>query len=406
MVGAGKQRKLRDFAIQFDNIARKSNACDVYNWGMKCMKKHHHVQSFYAGKGRKAYVNPFFAASEDLTNAMHLDLDDCSRSYSLFFPDDKLAPGTTYFMLPKIGVYIELTGNYPELGKLPKRVHFNLPFRLPLPASMPGPPPASRLARLDKPTTTNTRHPLAPIPRPRFEPQAPSLTRPRSEPQVPPPPPTGSSPRPKPLVPSSPWPRSAHRVPSPPLPGSAPIVTPLPPSSPPDRLDMHVARATWLYHHSASWGDFIRTIRGHGDVHHDVATLPHPAGGLLAQYAQDGTPASMSGRPWNRARIAAALQGGPHQSSHQGIDFLREEFAGMMDKQQWTVLPARLIQHLPGLQLSPLGLVPQRDRRPRMISDYTFSQVNHNTIPLAPADSMQFGWTLPHLLSRLHRANN
>eukprot|EP00536_Pseudo-nitzschia_multiseries_P009638 jgi/Psemu1/23795/gm1.23795_g len=36
----------------------------------------------------------------------------------------------------------------------------------------------------------------------------------------------------------------------------------------------------------------------------------------------------------------------------------------MMDKQQWTVLPASLIQDLPGLRLSPLGLVPQRGRRP------------------------------------------
>eukprot|EP00536_Pseudo-nitzschia_multiseries_P012239 jgi/Psemu1/31438/gm1.31438_g len=41
-----------------------------------------------------------------------------------------------------------------------------------------------------------------------------------------------------------------------------------------------------------------------------------------------------------------------------------------------------------------------------MISDYTYSEVNQDTIPLAPAESMQFGRTLPRLLSKLHRANN
>eukprot|EP00536_Pseudo-nitzschia_multiseries_P002697 jgi/Psemu1/6045/gm1.6045_g len=38
---------------------------------------------------------------------------------------------------------------------------------------------------------------------------------------------------------------------------------------------------------------------------------------------------------WHAARITAALNRGPHQSSHQGITFLREEYADMMDQQQW-----------------------------------------------------------------------
>eukprot|EP00536_Pseudo-nitzschia_multiseries_P019098 jgi/Psemu1/58889/gm1.58889_g len=80
----------------------------------------------------------------------------------------------------------------------------------------------------------------------------------------------------------------------------------------PDRLDVHIARATHIYLQSASWGDFIRTMRGQGDVHPDVATLPHPAGGLLAHYGKEGTPASMSGPPWDQRKIAAALQRGPH----------------------------------------------------------------------------------------------
>lgn len=33
----------------------------------------------------------------------------------------------------------------------------------------------------------------------------------------------------------------------------------------------------------------------------------------------------------------------------------------MIEKQQWVILPAAVVKDLPGLQLSPLGLVPQRD---------------------------------------------
>eukprot|EP00536_Pseudo-nitzschia_multiseries_P016485 jgi/Psemu1/46352/gm1.46352_g len=110
-----------------------------------------------------------------------------------------------------------------------------------------------------------------------------------------------------------------------------------PPSYPIDRLDVHITKAIHAYNNSTtSWGDFIRTIRGSGDLHPHVGAIPHPAGHLLAHFGQEGTPASMNDPPWTTARIAGALARGPHQSSRQGIDFLREEYADMMDKQQWT----------------------------------------------------------------------
>eukprot|EP00536_Pseudo-nitzschia_multiseries_P018029 jgi/Psemu1/53796/gm1.53796_g len=186
--------------------------------------------------------------------------------------------------------------------------------------------------------------------------------------------------------------------------GNAPLVTPF--SYPIDRLDVHINRVINVYNNSTSWGDIIRTIRGQGDIHPDVGNIPHPACHLLDHFGKEGTPASMTGPPWDSARISGALARGPHQSSHQGIAFLQEEYADMMDKQQWTVLPAGLIQDLPNLRLSPLGLVPQQGRRPRMISDYTYSEVNQDTTPLVPTEAMQFGHTLPRLLTKLHRANN
>jgi hypothetical protein len=57
----------------------------------------------------------------------------------------------------------------------------------------------------------------------------------------------------------------------------------------------------------------------------------------------------------------------------------------MIRKGQLTLLPAWLVFDEMQLGLTPLGVVPQRDRCPRTISDYSFFGVNHKTVPLSPA---------------------
>jgi hypothetical protein len=66
-------------------------------------------------------------------------------------------------------------------------------------------------------------------------------------------------------------------------------------------------------------------------------------------------------------------------------------------KAQWLVFPYDAIKHLPNLRISPMGLrLPQHDRRPHTIVDYTFFGLNNDTVPiLAPRDAMQFGNALP-----------
>lgn len=177
-------------------------------------------------------------------------------------------------------------------------------------------------------------------------------------------------------------------------------------SYPRDRLDAHIEAASAAFKAANSWGSFIRGARGRGDLHPDVGKLNHPAAHLLSRYQKSGTPAVISSCPWTPDRLKKALQRGPHQSAKNGISFLREEYADMMDKQQWTVLPAHLVLGLPGLRLSPLGLVSQRERRDRMISDYSFYGVNLETLKLAPAEAMQFGRTLKRLLTKIHHAND
>ncbi|KAL7425439.1 hypothetical protein ACHAXM_000015, partial [Skeletonema potamos] len=56
---------------------------------------------------------------------------------------------------------------------------------------------------------------------------------------------------------------------------------------------------------------------------------------------------------------------------------------------------------LVGLRVSPPGVVPQRDQRPRWICDYTWSGVNMETIRLAPKEATQFGTCLDRVLHEI-----
>ena len=69
----------------------------------------------------------------------------------------------------------------------------------------------------------------------------------------------------------------------------------------------------------------------------------------------------------------------------------------MINKQQWIILPYSAAKDLPGLRLSPPGVVPQRNRRPRWIVDYFWWDVNSETLPLAPKEAMQFGRVLERI---------
>ena len=68
----------------------------------------------------------------------------------------------------------------------------------------------------------------------------------------------------------------------------------------------------------------------------------------------------------------AALKQGPHRSATEHTLFLRKEFASMIEKGQWVVLPYPLAKGLPGLRLSPPGVKVEQDRRPRWLGDFFF----------------------------------
>jgi hypothetical protein len=77
----------------------------------------------------------------------------------------------------------------------------------------------------------------------------------------------------------------------------------------------------------------------------------------------------------------------------------------MVHKRYWTVLPASVISHHQDLRLYPLGVVPQHDRRPRIICDYTYSGVNDATQHTGPQEAMRFGQTLRRIIAQIVGAN-
>ena len=170
-----------------------------------------------------------------------------------------------------------------------------------------------------------------------------------------------------------------------------------------DRLGTFVASHSALLRNGLSFADLCRHHRGPSCLA-DPSGLPHPAVPLLRHLRRSGATALASTPPWSLADLDAAVARGPHLSAKLAAPFLRSEFADMVAAGHWLVVPYSQVRHLPGLRLSPTGVVPQRDRRDRTIVDYTFSHVNADTIDLAP-DSLQFGHAFDRLLSQFHRAD-
>ena len=157
-----------------------------------------------------------------------------------------------------------------------------------------------------------------------------------------------------------------------------------------------MARDVWLIRR-IGWEAFVKLRTGRGDLT-DMTKVKHPARRLLRHYHHHGVPVKLKSSPWTSAQNQAALKRGPHKSATEYQDFLRTEFAEMITLGHWTVLPYKIAKKFFGLRISPLGVVPQNERRPRTIVDYTFYDLNKESVPTAPTEAMQFGRTLDRLI--------
>jgi len=138
----------------------------------------------------------------------------------------------------------------------------------------------------------------------------------------------------------------------------------------------------------------------------NIAEIHHPAAPYLARLARYGVPAWCSDPPWSLVQQDAAIAHGPHPSaSRQFSEFLLEDMFDYAKMGYWLVLPYSAIRGHPSLKIAPVGVVLQRERRPRPIMDYSCNGVNQASIPLAPLSAMQFGTALQRILQRIAYCN-
>jgi hypothetical protein len=100
-----------------------------------------------------------------------------------------------------------------------------------------------------------------------------------------------------------------------------------------------------------------------------------------------------------------ALKRGTHQSANVHNAFLKGEFAAIIKKKQWILLPAKLVLKEAELRLIPLGVLLQRGRHPRSIIDYSLYRINDDTVLMAPPEAMQFGKARWRFLSEILQSN-
>lgn len=132
-----------------------------------------------------------------------------------------------------------------------------------------------------------------------------------------------------------------------------------------------------------------------------MSRLPHKARRLLSHFRRHGASVVTATAPWGTARCDESMLRGPHKSAHDECAFVCEEILDFCTQGYWPVMPYSAVRHWKDLLISPLGVVPQRDRRPRLIVDYSFSGVNNDTVQMAPKDAMQFGRALHRVLAKI-----
>jgi len=153
------------------------------------------------------------------------------------------------------------------------------------------------------------------------------------------------------------------------------------------------------------WSTFFHQQQHPTSIHPSLHTIPHPTAQYLSRLACTGAPTISTTRPWTLELKDAAFQRGPHISAKEHSSFLMEGTYEYTSMCYWTVLPYSAVRHLPQLRLAPAGVVPQRERRPCPIMDYSYYNTNPSFLPIAPDHAMQFGRALPRILQRLAYCN-
>ena len=73
----------------------------------------------------------------------------------------------------------------------------------------------------------------------------------------------------------------------------------------------------------------------------------------------------------------------------------------MVRKGQWVMLPQLAAKELQGPMLSPQGVKEEQERRTSWIGDYSYYNINEDTLPIATLSAIQYGRALDHLIREM-----
>jgi hypothetical protein len=126
-----------------------------------------------------------------------------------------------------------------------------------------------------------------------------------------------------------------------------------------------------------------------------IHTLAHPSAPYLHHLACRGVPAPSMAPPQPvRKKDLAYTQGPPiHRPPIFGLP------------SSGYVRNGAHVCYFNHLKLAPAGVVPQQERRPRPIIDYTFNSIKQQSLPVAPTAAMQFGNTFQGIIQHIVYAN-
>ena len=98
----------------------------------------------------------------------------------------------------------------------------------------------------------------------------------------------------------------------------------------------------------------------------------------------------LAGKEWKEEERRQALEHGTNQYMMEHVLFLREDFASMVGKGKYLVLPYSVAKELMRLRLIPLGVKEERDQQPRWIGDYSYYNLNFKTLPIADLSNKKY----------------
>jgi hypothetical protein len=153
------------------------------------------------------------------------------------------------------------------------------------------------------------------------------------------------------------------------------------------------------------WERFFYNHQLPTSINNSISSIPHPTAQYLHRVASAVVHATFPSY-WTRSQCDQAIYRGPHPSaSRQFAQFLLADMHNYVQMGYWVVLPYTAVRHYKQLRIVPAGVVPQRERRPRPIMDYTFYGTNQEGYDNVPHAAMQFGTTLQRILQQLVYCN-